>query len=650
MGGKPFTALNIAGIPRDFPEAWTAEIFRGGFEKMKEAKVLVAGGHTVQSNEALFGFAVTGLVDRNRVLANSGAKAGDLLYLTKPLGMGAMTTAAKQKKIGWGELEPAARQMATLNDKAATAMNAARPRVHGHHGLRPRRPCAEHRARERRHDADRAREPPLVPRRARPRPRGRRHRREQPRAQVDGRGRPDRHGPRRGARAARLRRGDLGRPSDRGGGEGGASPRERVALERRPGCQDRRVQGDGEGGTPISSAGRSRGLSPPRPSRARRGSSACAARRSKRRNTLAGLHRALDLGLDGIAYDVRACATGEAVLLRDATIDRTTDGEGRLAEKTLVDLDRLDAGGWFRARFRGERPALLEEALDLEGSDGRRPRHLVWLRETGLVPEVARVAREFPGLAVHVAAASRETCLEARDAGLAPMLVVPAASEDARAFVRDERIAACAVESRTFGAKATGPPNAGRWGGLAGGAPRGLPPLAGIATREAAARPRAARSARRAGLRRTAPAPRPRARDVPDERGGGSGDCARSWTAPPRSRIPSLRRRRDRRPRAPTERSTRAASRAASRSRAAPAIASSSISPAAGGVGGDPIFFVLYRWPPPRPPRRKAAPRRPASPACAAPRGRSRSAGDPPRVAGDARVARPPPPAAISSS
>ncbi len=125
MGGTPFSALNIAGIPRDFPEAWTAEIFRGGFEKMKEAKTLVAGGHTVQSNEALFGFAVTGLVDRNRVLANSGAKAGDLLYLTKPLGMGAMTTAAKQKKIGWKELEPAARQMATLNDQAAAAMLAA---------------------------------------------------------------------------------------------------------------------------------------------------------------------------------------------------------------------------------------------------------------------------------------------------------------------------------------------------------------------------------------------------------------------------------------------------------------------------------------------------------------------------------------------
>jgi selenide,water dikinase len=126
MGGRPFSALNIAGIPRAFPEDWTAEIFRGGFEKMREAGVLVVGGHTVQSNEALFGFAVTGLVDKARVVANSGAKAGDLLYLTKPLGMGAMTTAAKQRRIGWTVLEPAARQMATLNDRAAAAMNAVR--------------------------------------------------------------------------------------------------------------------------------------------------------------------------------------------------------------------------------------------------------------------------------------------------------------------------------------------------------------------------------------------------------------------------------------------------------------------------------------------------------------------------------------------
>jgi selenide,water dikinase len=125
MGGKPFSALNLAGFPREFPPEWIAEIFAGGFDKMREAGTLVAGGHTVQSNEALFGFAVTGLVDRRRVRTNAGARAGDRLYLTKSLGMGALTTAAKQRKITWEELAPAAAQMATLNDRAAAAMNAA---------------------------------------------------------------------------------------------------------------------------------------------------------------------------------------------------------------------------------------------------------------------------------------------------------------------------------------------------------------------------------------------------------------------------------------------------------------------------------------------------------------------------------------------
>jgi selenide,water dikinase len=124
MGGRPFSALNLAGIPKDFAPEWTAEIFRGGFEKIRESGALVAGGHTVQSAEALFGFAVTGFVDRRRVASNAGAQAGDVLYLTKSLGMGALTTAAKQKKIAWAELRPAAVQMATLNDRAAAAMNA----------------------------------------------------------------------------------------------------------------------------------------------------------------------------------------------------------------------------------------------------------------------------------------------------------------------------------------------------------------------------------------------------------------------------------------------------------------------------------------------------------------------------------------------
>jgi selenide,water dikinase len=124
MGGRPHTALNLAGIPKDFAPEWTAEIFRGGFETVKRSGAIVVGGHTVQSAEALFGFAVTGFVDRRKIATNAGARAGDVLYLTKKLGMGALTTAAKQEKITWKELEPAARQMAALNDRAALAMNA----------------------------------------------------------------------------------------------------------------------------------------------------------------------------------------------------------------------------------------------------------------------------------------------------------------------------------------------------------------------------------------------------------------------------------------------------------------------------------------------------------------------------------------------
>jgi len=124
MGGKPFTALSLAGFPKDFPAEWRAEILKGGYDKIRESGAILCGGHTVEA-EALFGYAVTGLVDPARVATNAGAKAGDVVYLTKSLGMGCLTTAAKKKKITWKELEPAARQMATLNDKACEAMNAA---------------------------------------------------------------------------------------------------------------------------------------------------------------------------------------------------------------------------------------------------------------------------------------------------------------------------------------------------------------------------------------------------------------------------------------------------------------------------------------------------------------------------------------------
>ena len=123
MGGKPFTALSLAGFPRDFPREWRAEILRAGYEKVHESGAILAGGHTVET-EVQFGYSVTGLVDPDKVASNAGAKEGDVAYLTKAIGMGCFTTAAKFQKITWADVEPAARQMATLNDRACAAMNA----------------------------------------------------------------------------------------------------------------------------------------------------------------------------------------------------------------------------------------------------------------------------------------------------------------------------------------------------------------------------------------------------------------------------------------------------------------------------------------------------------------------------------------------
>jgi selenide,water dikinase len=124
MGGKPIGAVALASLPKELPGEWVTEIHRGGFDKIREAGASVAGGHTVEG-QIQFGFSVTGVVDRRRMTANSGAKPGDVAYLTKPIGMGTMTTAAKFDRIDWNAMLPAARQMAALNDSAAQAMLAA---------------------------------------------------------------------------------------------------------------------------------------------------------------------------------------------------------------------------------------------------------------------------------------------------------------------------------------------------------------------------------------------------------------------------------------------------------------------------------------------------------------------------------------------
>jgi len=163
-------------------------------------------------------------------------------------------------------------------------------------------------------------------------------------------------------------------------------------------------------------------------------------------NTLAGLRRAIELGLDGVQYDVRACASDELVLLRDVGLERTSDAHGPLRARTLPELFGVDAGGWFDKRHAGEPLALLDEALPLEGPrPDRRPMHVIELREPGLLPEVARLLRGHPRISARVATARRDDCRELRDAGLSPMLLVERPDEDTRRFVRDERIAACAA-------------------------------------------------------------------------------------------------------------------------------------------------------------------------------------------------------------
>jgi glycerophosphoryl diester phosphodiesterase len=171
-------------------------------------------------------------------------------------------------------------------------------------------------------------------------------------------------------------------------------------------------------------------------------------------NTLASLRRALDLGLDGIAYDVRACQSGELVILRDETLDRTSDARGRLGEKTFVELASVDAGGWFGARFKGERLASLEEALELARDaetavDRDPPQHVVEVHERGVASEIARIATEIvPELPLRIASSSHDVCLEARDAGTSALLFADAASERDRAFVRENAIAAFATTPR----------------------------------------------------------------------------------------------------------------------------------------------------------------------------------------------------------
>lgn len=123
MGGRPVTAMNIVCFPtKKLGSEILSEILRGGYEKIREAGALLAGGHTVEDHEPKYGLAVTGMVDPDRIATKGGARPGDVLVLTKPLGTGIMTTAHKNGDLPDEDLATVLEVMETLNAVASAAM------------------------------------------------------------------------------------------------------------------------------------------------------------------------------------------------------------------------------------------------------------------------------------------------------------------------------------------------------------------------------------------------------------------------------------------------------------------------------------------------------------------------------------------------
>ena len=128
MGGEPKLCLNILAIPADMPKEAVHDLLRGGYDKVYEAGALITGGHSILDEEPKYGLAVTGFVHPDKVLTNSGAKPGDVLLFTKPIGIGVLTTAAKADMASAESRELAHKLMTTLNKSARDAM--VKYRVH----------------------------------------------------------------------------------------------------------------------------------------------------------------------------------------------------------------------------------------------------------------------------------------------------------------------------------------------------------------------------------------------------------------------------------------------------------------------------------------------------------------------------------------
>lgn len=122
MGGEPKLALNVMTVSNQMSKEAVHEILRGGYEKAYEAGTIITGGHTIEDVEPKYGLSVTGFVHPDKVLTNSGAKEGDVLILTKPLGVGILTTAAKAELVDKAIMSRLYTQMSTLNKTARDIM------------------------------------------------------------------------------------------------------------------------------------------------------------------------------------------------------------------------------------------------------------------------------------------------------------------------------------------------------------------------------------------------------------------------------------------------------------------------------------------------------------------------------------------------
>ena len=122
MGGEPKLCLNIMAIPKDMPKEAVHALLKGGYDKVYEAGALITGGHSILDDEPKYGLAVTGFVHPEKMLTNSGAEPGDVLFFTKPLGTGIVTSAAKADLVSQETMDKVMEMMTTLNKSARDVM------------------------------------------------------------------------------------------------------------------------------------------------------------------------------------------------------------------------------------------------------------------------------------------------------------------------------------------------------------------------------------------------------------------------------------------------------------------------------------------------------------------------------------------------